>query len=179
MVIKSFKSSKGSLAEFFAEIESGDGASLTEDDHRVIAASVRADPYSVVISGLGVIGGPLHGAASSAVHEMFAESARLDDAAQAVGEVLRPYGRVPGFRHTLYTHQDPRYSALMTLVVEAWADDPRLQHVYRVRDVVGARRDEFPNVDLALGAFTWLAGMAPGAGETIVKLSRMSCSILR
>jgi citrate synthase len=137
-----------------------------------IAASVRADPYSVVTSGLGVIGGPLHGAASSAVHQLFAEAARLDDAPQAVGEVLRLYGRVPGFGHPLYTRQDPRYSALMTLVVEAWAHDPRLQHVYRVRDVVGARRDEFPNIDLALGAFTWLAGMAPEAGETIFAIAR-------
>lgn len=137
-----------------------------------IAASVRADPYSVVSTGLGVIGGPLHGAASAAVHELFAESARLGDAAQAVGDTVRLTGQVPGFGHTLYTQQDPRYSALMTLVVEAWADDPRLQQVYRVRDVVGARRDEFPNVDLALGAFTWLAGMAPNAGETIFAIAR-------
>ena len=137
-----------------------------------IAASVRADPYSVVGSGLGVLGGPLHGAASSAVHELFAESARLGDAAQAVGDALRQRGRVPGFGHTLYTKQDPRYGALMTLVVEAWANDRRLQEVYRVRDVVGARRDEFPNVDLALGAFTWLAGMAPTAGETIFAVAR-------
>ncbi len=137
-----------------------------------IAASVRADPYSVVTSGLGVIGGPLHGAASSAVHELFVESARLNDATLAVGEALRLHGRVPGFGHTLYTQQDPRYSALMTLVVEAWADDPRLQHVYRVRDVVGERRDEFPNVDLALGAFTWLAHMEPDAGETIFAVAR-------
>lgn len=113
-----------------------------------VAASVRADPYSGVSTGLGVISGPLHGVASAAVQELFAESARLGDAAQAVGDVVRLSGRVPGFGHTLYTQQDPRYSALMTLVVEAWADDPRLKQVYRVLDVVGARRDEFPNVDL-------------------------------
>jgi len=32
--------------------------------------------------------------------------------------------------------------------------------------------DEFPNVDLAMGAFTWLAGMAPKAGETIFAIAR-------
>ena len=137
-----------------------------------IAASVRADPYSVVISGLGVVGGVLHGAASGAVHQLFAESVRVDDATRAVGEVLRVMGRVPGFGHKLYTQQDPRYSTLMTAVIDTWADDPRLQHVYRVRDVVGARRDEFPNVDLALGAFTWLANMSPDAGETIFATAR-------
>lgn len=123
-------------------------------------------------TGLGVISGPLHGVASAAVQELFAESARLGDAAQTVGDVVRLSGRVPGFGHTLCTQQDPRYSALMTPVVEAWADDPRLKQVYRVRDVVGARRDEFPNVDLAMGAFTWLAGMAPNAGETIFAIAR-------
>ena len=137
-----------------------------------VAASVRADPYSVVTTGLGAIGGPLHGAASAGVHELFAEAERLDDAARAVGEALRSQGRVPGFGHSVYTQQDPRYGALMTLVVDAWADDPRLQHVYRVRDVVGARRDEFPNVDLALGAFTWLAKMPAEAGETIFAIAR-------
>jgi len=137
-----------------------------------IAASVRADPYSVVVSGLGVIGGSLHGAASAAVHQLFQDSLRLDDPALAVGEILRISGRVPGFGHSVYTRQDPRYSALMTLVVEAWADDPRLQQVYRVRDVVAGRRDVLPNVDLALGAFTWLAGMAPDAGEAIFAIAR-------
>lgn len=32
-----------SLAEFFAEIESGDGPSLTADDHRALTAAVRSD----------------------------------------------------------------------------------------------------------------------------------------
>ena len=32
-----------SLAEFFAEIESGDGPSLTADDHRGLVAAVRSD----------------------------------------------------------------------------------------------------------------------------------------
>lgn len=31
-----------SLAEFFAEIESGDGPSLTADDHHALVAAVRS-----------------------------------------------------------------------------------------------------------------------------------------
>lgn len=137
-----------------------------------IAASVRADPYSVVSAGLGVLGGPLHGAASAAVHDLFATAARFDDAARAVGDSLRDNGRLPGFGHTIYTVQDPRYGTLMTAIIDAWADDPRLQHVYRVRDVVAERRPEIPNVDLALGALTWLADMEPQAGETIFAIAR-------
>lgn len=32
-----------SIAEFFAEIESGDGPALTADDHRDLVAAVRSD----------------------------------------------------------------------------------------------------------------------------------------
>ena len=68
--------------------------------------------------------------------------------------------------------QDPRYSALMSVIVDAWSDDPRLQHVFRVRDVVAERRAILPNVDLALGALTWLAGMASRAGEIVFAVAR-------
>jgi len=131
-----------------------------------IAASVRADPYSVATSGLGAIGGRLHGAASTRVHDLLSEADRLDDAAQAVGACLRSSESLPGFGHSVYTRQDPRYALLMTMVVDVWADDPRLQRLYQVRDVVGSRRGDFPNIDLALGAFTWLASMPQQAGET-------------
>ena len=40
-----------------------------------VAASVRADPYSVVSTGLGCIAGALHGAASQPVVDLFAEVA--------------------------------------------------------------------------------------------------------
>lgn len=137
-----------------------------------IAASVRSDPYSVVTAGLGVVGGALHGAASAGVHNLLADAAKTGEAAQAVGDVLRVSGRVPGFGHTVYTRQDPRYGVLMTLIVDAWATDPRLQTVYAVRDVVGSRRDDLANIDLAVGAFTWLASMPASAGETIFAVAR-------
>lgn len=137
-----------------------------------IAASVRADPYSVVTAGLGVIGGTLHGAASSAVHEVFADAAQRSDAASALGDARKRLGTHPGFGHSVYTAQDPRYGALMTRIIAAWSADPRLQHVYRVRDVIGARSDAIPNVDLAIGALTWLADMPPDAGEVIFAIAR-------
>ena len=137
-----------------------------------IAASVRADPYSVVSAGLGAIGGPLHGAASAGVHALIAAAAASDDAAGAVGAAVRDSGRLPGYGHSVYTVQDPRYGALMEAVVDAWTDDPRLHHVFRVRDVVSERRSELPNIDLALGALTWLSGMDARAGETIFGIAR-------
>ncbi|MEM7091579.1 MAG: citrate/2-methylcitrate synthase [Actinomycetota bacterium] len=137
-----------------------------------IAASVRADPYSVVSAGLGALGGPMHGAASAGVHRLIEDVERTGDAAKAIGAVLRAGERVPGFGHSVYRVQDPRYTALMAAVIEAWRDDPRLQHIFRVRDVVSERRELLPNIDLAVGALTWLAGMTPDAGETIFAVAR-------
>lgn len=137
-----------------------------------IAASVRADPYSVVGAGLGVLGGTLHGAASSAVHELLLEAEQTGDAAAAVGGVRRRLGVFPGFGHQLYQLQDPRYGALMAMIVNAWGDDPRLVTVYRVRDLISERSDAIPNVDLGLGSLSYLAQMSPGAGEAIFAIAR-------
>jgi citrate synthase len=137
-----------------------------------IAASVRADPYSVVSAGLGVIGGTLHGAASSTVHELLTEAGSGGDVAEAAGLVRRRLGYFPGFGHTIYQVQDPRYGPLMARVVDAWGADPRLVTVYRVRDVISQRSNAIPNVDLALGALTWLARMPPDAGEAIFAIAR-------
>ena len=137
-----------------------------------VAASVRADPYSVVTAGLGAFGGPLHGSASAGVHELLVEAERLGSAREAAGVVRRRMGGYPGFGHTVYKLQDPRYGALMTRLIDAWGDDPRLVHVYRVRDVIGERTDAIPNVDLAIGALTYLAGMPAHGGEVIFAIAR-------
>ncbi len=136
-----------------------------------VAASVRADPYSVITAGLGVLGGPLHGRATSAVHDLY-RSAERDGPAAAVGQLQRRGLTLPGFGHTVYRSQDPRYGALMSLAMAGWSDDPRLGVVFGVRDVVAQRNDAIPNVDLAVGALTFLAGMPANAGEAIFAVAR-------
>lgn len=137
-----------------------------------IAASVRADPYSVVSAGLGVLGGPVHGGASTAVHDLLVEAETSGNAALTVGSTLRRLGSFPGFGHKIYRLQDPRYGALMTKIVAAWGDDPRLVNVYRIRDLVSERSDALPNFDLSLGALTYLARMPSDAGEAIFAIAR-------
>jgi citrate synthase len=138
-----------------------------------IAASVRADPYSVVVSGLGVIGGTLHGAASAAVHELLAEaSTGSEGPADAIGASQRRFGVLPGFGHRVYTRHDPRYVALLELVTDAWAGDRRLDTFHQVRALVGRRSDALPNLDLGLGALTFLAEMPVDAGEVVFAIAR-------
>ena len=60
----------------------------------------------------------------------------------------------------------------MSQIVAGWADDERLNTVFRVRDVIAERSDAVPNVDLALGALSYLAGMPANAGEAIFAIAR-------
>jgi citrate synthase len=131
-----------------------------------IAASVRADPYSIVHAGLGAVGGPLHGAASEQVHRLLDEAADVGPE-RAIGQRLANHEKIPGAGHLVYRTVDPRDRALMELITEAWASDPRLKTVLQVREILADRIPVPLNVDSALAALTWLGRMDPQAGQCI------------
>src|SRR6185437_11249655 len=84
-----------------------------------VAASVRADPYAVVGTGLGALGGALHGGASLGAEAMLAAARGPADAPRVVGDLLRRGERVPGFGHFVYRSGDPRATLLLALVKTA------------------------------------------------------------
>ena len=137
-----------------------------------VAASVRADPYSAVAGGLGILGGRLHGAASAPVHQVLQEAAASGDPAGALGEAQRRTGLTPGFGHALYRQRDPRCSALMEAVAGAWASHEHLPAVLTAQSLATERTDAPATIDFALGATTFLAGMRPEAGEAIFAIAR-------
>ena len=138
-----------------------------------VAASTRSDPYDVVLAGLGAVSGPLHEGAGTAAHRMLvhARSGRSPD--RAVGEALTTHGTLPGFGHPLYPDGDPRASCLLGLL------PPMLGT--RDADVVegtlsaaAATSAPPPNVDYALAALAFGAGMAADAIEAIFALARIA-----
>ncbi|MFJ2707175.1 citrate/2-methylcitrate synthase [Streptomyces sp. NPDC087428] len=137
-----------------------------------VAASARAHPYAVVSAGLGVLEGPLHGAASGLAHRMLAEALERGGAAPVVADHLRTGRRVPGLGHRLYTGEDPRATALFALLAEVPRAAPALA---AARDVVTTAARHTPlhaNVDLALAVLSVSSGMAAEAGETVFAISR-------
>ncbi|HEV7763032.1 MAG TPA: citrate/2-methylcitrate synthase, partial [Acidimicrobiales bacterium] len=78
-----------------------------------VAASVQADPYSVVVAGLGAIAGRLHGAACLGAEELLDEVARTGSAAGVIGARLRRGERIPGFGEARYPGGDPRAVLLL------------------------------------------------------------------
>ncbi|MFE7748416.1 citrate/2-methylcitrate synthase [Streptomyces sp. NPDC057428] len=137
-----------------------------------VAASTHAHPYAVVSAGLGVLEGPLHGAASGPAHRMLAEVVERGSAAPVVADHLRAGRRIPGLGHRLYTAEDPRARLLFTLLEDVPQAEPALT---AARDVVAttARHTSLhANIDLALAVLSVSCGMAGEAGETVFAVSR-------
>ena len=137
-----------------------------------VAASVRADPYAVVATGLGALGGPLHGGASLGAEGMLAGAASPADAPRVVGDLLRLTGRVPGFGHFVYRAGDPRAVCLLALVRRGAPGSPRLAVADAVLAEMRDRALPEPNIDLALAVLADVAGLISGAGEAIFAVAR-------
>jgi citrate synthase len=137
-----------------------------------VAASVRADPYAVVATGLGAAGGALHGGASLGVEAMLAAAAGPQDVPRVVGSLLRRGERIPGFGHFVYRAGDPRAAFLLAEIRARAPDSPRLAVADAlVREVVG-RGLPTPNIDFALAVLANVAGLAAGAAEAVFAVAR-------
>lgn len=127
-----------------------------------VAASVRASPIAALIAGLATVEGALHGSASAHAHRLF-ESVAARDATSVIHDLRSNRVLVPGFGHKIYRTRDPRVDLLMARVRDLPDPHGRLRTVAALLDVSGALVAQHPNVDLALGALTYVAGLPPGA----------------
>ncbi|MET8006532.1 citrate synthase [Nonomuraea glycinis] len=137
-----------------------------------VAASAKADPYAVVLTGLGVLGGPLHGGASYAAERLLHEVTTPAQAPRVIADRIRRGERIPGFGHSVYKNGDGRGSLLLDLITEAAPGHARLAAARAVLDEVRRRRLPEQNVDFALAAFAEVAGMVSGAGEAVFAIAR-------
>ena len=136
------------------------------------AASVRADPYAVVATGLGAVGGALHGGSSLGAETLLAAAHGPADVPRVVGELLRRGEKVPGFGHFVYKAGDPRAIALLELVRRAAPKSAQLAIADAVLDEVKRKSLPEPNIDFALATLARVAGMVRGSGEAIFAVAR-------
>ncbi|MBT2233879.1 citrate synthase [Nonomuraea sp. NEAU-A123] len=139
-----------------------------------VAASARADPYAVVLTGLGVLGGPLHGGACYAAERLLTEVNEPGQATRVIAERVRRGERIPGFGHSVYKNGDARGSFLLDLVAEAAPGHERVAVARAVLAEVRRRRLPERNVDFALATLVGVAGMVPGSGEAIFAVARVA-----
>lgn len=136
-----------------------------------VAASVRADPYAVVLAGMGPLAGTLHGGASRLAYELL-ESAAAAGAAGALARALELHGHYPGFGHPLYREGDPRAMLLLGMIRDAVPESPTLAVSDRLTTVAFQRGDVRPNVDFALAVLARVSRMPPDSGEAIFTVAR-------
>ncbi|MFF9048925.1 citrate synthase [Streptomyces parvulus] len=137
-----------------------------------LAASARAHAYAAVSAGLGVLEGPLHGAAGGLAHRMLLDVLDQGSAAPVVAEELRAGRRVPGLGHRLYPGEDPRARALFALLEDIPRAAPALAAARDVQATAARHTPLHANVDLALAVLTASSGMPSTAAETIFAVAR-------
>jgi citrate synthase len=137
-----------------------------------VAASVRADPYAVVGTGLGAMSGVLHGGASLGVETLIAAARSPQDVPRVVGELLRRGEKIPGFGHFVYRSGDPRAVVLLGLVRRAAPKSGQLAVAEAVLAEVRRKSLPEPNIDFAVATLARVAGMVPGAGEAVFAVAR-------
>ena len=137
-----------------------------------VAASVRADPYAVVGTGLGAMSGVLHGGASLGVETLIAAARSPQDVPRVVGELLRRGEKIPGFGHSVYRSGDPRAVVLLGLVRRAAPKSGQLAVAEAVLAEVRRKSLPEPNIDFAVATLARVAGMVPGAGEAVFAVAR-------
>lgn len=137
-----------------------------------LAASTRADLYDAMLAGLGVLGGPLHGANSELAHGLLARCVELG-APGAVDEELRWRDRLPGFGQVVYPAGDPRFAVLREHF-DSLAGDSERHALDTLIEVAMSHGLPLPNVDLALGAIVLALGAPKEAGQTLFTVARLA-----
>ncbi|TPQ20048.1 citrate synthase [Streptomyces sporangiiformans] len=137
-----------------------------------VAASARAHAYAAVSAGLGVLEGPLHGAAGGLAHRLLLDVLDRGSAAPVVADELRAGRRIPGLGHTLYPAEDPRARALFALLEDVPGAEPALAAAHDIVATTARHAPLHANVDLALAVLTTASGMHASASETVFAVAR-------
>jgi citrate synthase len=132
-----------------------------------LVGSALSDPYLCLAAGMNGLAGPLHGLANQEVIKWIFElretlktdSPSKEEIAEYVKKTLSEGKVVPGYGHAVLRKTDPRFTAQMEFGKKHMPDDPLVQTVWNVYDVVppilqslGKVKNPWPNVDAHSGA---------------------------
>ena len=139
-----------------------------------LVGSALSDPYLSFAAGMNGLAGPLHGLANQEVikwifemrDELGVELPSKEQIKEYVQKTLSEGKVVPGYGHAVLRKTDPRFTAQMEFSKTHMADDPLVNIVWRVYEVVpdilkdlGKVKNPWPNVDAHSGALLVHYGM--------------------
>jgi citrate synthase len=122
-----------------------------------VTASTLTDPYAVVASAVGTLGGPLHGGANEEVVTMLEEIDTVENVRPYLEERFQNKAKIMGFGHRVYKVKDPRAIILQNLVEQMFDKFGRDKYydiaveMERVVEEKLGHKGIFPNVDFYSG----------------------------
>ncbi|HKH59788.1 MAG TPA: citrate (Si)-synthase, eukaryotic [Flavitalea sp.] len=132
-----------------------------------LVGSALSDPYLSLAAGMNGLAGPLHGLANQEVikwifdmrSELKTDKPSKEEIAEYVQKTLTEGKVVPGYGHAVLRKTDPRFTAQMEFGKKHMPDDPLVQTVWNIYEVVppilqslGKIKNPWPNVDAHSGA---------------------------
>ena len=85
-----------------------------------VTASTLTDPYAIVASAVGTLGGPLHGGANEDVVTMLTEIGTVEQVEAYLDRKLAKGEKIMGFGHRIYKVKDPRAKLLQDLAEQLY-----------------------------------------------------------
>lgn len=122
-----------------------------------VTASTLTDPYAVVASAVGTLGGPLHGGANEEVVTMLEEIDSVENVRPYLEERFQNKVKIMGFGHRVYKVKDPRATILQNLaeqLFEKFGHDKYYDIAVEMERIVEEKlghKGIFPNVDFYSG----------------------------
>lgn len=139
-----------------------------------LVGSALSDPYLAFAAGMNGLAGPLHGLANQEVIKWIFEMQEQLGTEEPTSEQISEYVKktlgegkvVPGYGHAVLRKTDPRFTAQMEFAKTHLPDDPLVNTVWKIYDVVppilqslGKVKNPWPNVDAHSGALLVHFGM--------------------
>ncbi|MFK0729591.1 MAG: citrate synthase [Gloeotrichia echinulata GP01] len=145
-----------------------------------VTASTLTDPYAVVASAVGTLGGPLHGGANEEVIQMLEEIGSVENVRPYVDGLLERKAKIMGFGHRVYKVKDPRATILQALaeqLFEKFGHDKYFDIAQEMEQVVGEKlgnKGIYPNVDFYSGLVYRKMGIPTDLFTPIFAIARVA-----
>lgn len=158
-----FKSLMRLYMTIHADHEGGNASAHTTH----LVGSTLSDPYLSFAAGMNALAGPLHGLANQEVikwifgmvEALGTDSPTEEQVRKYVHDTLDNGQVIPGFGHAVLRRPDPRFVALKRFAEDNIEDDPTVNVVWKLFEIVppilqslGKVKNPWPNVDAHSGS---------------------------
>ncbi|MEM6449910.1 MAG: citrate synthase [Cyanobacteria bacterium P01_D01_bin.105] len=146
----------------------------------MVTASTLTDPYAVIASAVGTLGGPLHGGANEEVIAMLSEIGSIENVRPYVEQRIAKKQKIMGFGHRVYKVKDPRAVILQGLAEQLFDKvgrddyyDIALELEQVVEENLG-HKGVYPNVDFYSGLLYRKLGIPTDLFTPIFAIARVA-----